>query len=453
MAPAMWRVLVVCLGTLVVPLDSTVNVAFPHITRHFDLTIPAIQWVVISYTLTHASLMLVFGRVGDMLGHRRIFLAGSAWSAIAFVLCGMAPSYAWLLAARAAQGVGAGLLLSCGPALATFQFPESQRARALGLFTMVFGLGGALGAPIAGLLVQQWGWSAVFWFRAPIALAAFALTFLLPAPPRPVATGRFDALGAVLLVLTISAMLIALNQIQHPVPAALSAGVMLLGLIGFIRQERRFPKPIMDLRFFRDIDFALANLANTLINFAGFAIMLLVPFYLARATDLSIPASGVMLAASPLGITLAAPLAGRLATRIPPRQLTLAGTALAAVGLFAIGSFGYHPSSIALGAAMFIQGFGQGLFQVAYFDIVTGTIPPQDRGVAGSLGMVTRTAGVVTAATMLMLAFQTMRVGAVTGGMAEADAFLAGFQGAFRIAAAIPAVLTVAFILRVRRSR
>jgi EmrB/QacA subfamily drug resistance transporter len=445
MASAVWRVLVVCLGTLVVPLDSTVNVAFPHITRYFNLGIPAIQWLVISYTLTHASLLLVFGRAGDMLGHRRIFLIGTAWSAAAFVLCGMAQSYTWLLLARVAQGVGAGLVLSCGPALATFQFPESQRARALGLFTMMFGLGGALGTPVAGLLVQQWGWSAVFWFRAPIALIAFLLAFQLPAPTRPRAVGVFDAAGAGLLVLTISAMLIAFNQIQHGAYAILAVVIALCGLFGFVRQERRCEKPIIDLQLFRDFDFTLANLANTLINFSGFAIMLLMPFYLARATDLSVPAAGLLLAASPLGIALAGPLAGRLATRIAPRHLTLAGCVLASVGLFAIGSLAAQPNIAALATAMFFQGFGQGLFQVAYFDILTGSIPLRDRGVAGSLGMVTRTIGVVTAATLLMLAFQSLR----GSGAGDASAgFLTGFQGAFQIAAAIPALLAIAFVLR-----
>src|SRR6476660_1909133 len=93
-------VLVVGLGTLVVPFDSSVNVAFPHIIRAFQLPIPAIQWVVIAYTLTYAALMLVFGRVGDMLGYRRIFLFGGAWSTVAFVCCAAAPSYGWLLVAR-----------------------------------------------------------------------------------------------------------------------------------------------------------------------------------------------------------------------------------------------------------------------------------------------------------------------------------------------------------------
>src|SRR5690348_16718786 len=104
-------VLVVALGTLVVPFDSSVNFAFPFITRAFGLPIPAIQWVVISYTLTYAALMLVFGRVGDMLGYRRIFLIGSLWSAVAFVHCATAQTFAMLLAARVMQGVGAALVL------------------------------------------------------------------------------------------------------------------------------------------------------------------------------------------------------------------------------------------------------------------------------------------------------------------------------------------------------
>src|SRR6202044_1819416 len=130
-------VLVVGLGTLVVPFDSSVNVAFPHIIRGFDLPIPAIQWVVIAYTLTYAALMLVFGRVGDLLGYRRIFLIGSLWSAIAFVLCAMSPSYVALLVARVLQGVGAAMVLSCGPALATSLYAETARTRILGVYTMV----------------------------------------------------------------------------------------------------------------------------------------------------------------------------------------------------------------------------------------------------------------------------------------------------------------------------
>jgi EmrB/QacA subfamily drug resistance transporter len=447
------RVLVVCLGTLVVPLDSMVNLDFPSIIHRFDLGIPDIQWLVISYTLTHASLLLVFGRIGDMIGHRRIFLIGTAWSGIAFVLCGAAPSYGWLLFARCLQGVGAGLVLSCGAALVTGFVAEARRARVLGLYTMMFGLGSALGPLIAGVVVNRWGWSAVFWARAPIALASCALGFVLPSPPRtgPVGQERFDAIGAALLVLTISTLLLTLNQLRTPQVAAAFAVVTLGGMWGFVRQERRVARPIIDLRLFRISGFAAVNLGHALMNLAGFAIMLLMPFYLDRVAGLPARSLGLVLATSPLGLVLAAPIAGRLAGRLNPRRLTVAGALFAALGLGLIAAFAGRAGIGVLALAMVLQGFGQGLFQVAYFDIVTGTIPRQDRGVAGSLGMLTRTGGVVLGATLLMLAFQTLRGMAAAQGGSDAVAFLFGFHGAFTLAAGLSALVLVMLGVRVRR--
>ena len=463
-------VLVVCLGTLVVPLDSMVNLDFPSIIQRFDLGIPQIQWLVISYTLTHASLLLVFGRIGDMIGHRRIFLVGTAWSGAAFVLCGTAPSYGWLLFARCLQGVGAGLVLSCGAALVTGFVAEERRVRVLGLYTMMFAVGSALGPLLAGVIVSRWGWSAVFWARAPIALAGCALGFALPpaaplrlaspfaAPGVPSADAqeRFDALGAALLVLTIGTLLLTLNRLRAPAVAAAFATVTLAGLWAFIRQERRVQQPIIDLRLFRIRGFAAVNLGHTLMNFAGFAIMLLMPFYLDRVAKLETLSLGLVLAASPLGMILAAPIAGRLAGRIGPRRLTVAGAVCAAVGLAGIALLAGQVEVGVLALAMFAQGFGMGLFQVAYFDIVTGTIPRQDRGVAGSLGMLTRTGGVVLGASGLMLAFQSLRdVAAAQGGAAvqgasDAAAFLFGFRGAFALAAGLTALVVAMLGVRAR---
>jgi EmrB/QacA subfamily drug resistance transporter len=451
------RVLVVCLGTLVVPLDSMVNLDFPSIIHRFDLGIPEIQWLVISYTLTHASLLLVFGRIGDMVGHRRIFLFGTGWSGVAFVLCGAAPSYGWLLFARCLQGVGAGLVLSCGAALVTGFVAEERRARVLGLYTMMFGLGSALGPLIAGVIVSRWGWSAVFWARAPIALASCALGFVLPAQlpipglPRPAGRERFDTLGAALLVVTIGTLLVTVNRLRVPEVAAAFAVVMLGSLFGFIRQERRVQRPIIDLRLFRIGGFAAVNLGHVLMNLAGFAIMLLMPFYLDGVAGLPAPALGLVLATASLGMVLAAPIAGRLAGRLDPRRLTVAGALFAALGLGLIAALAGRVGVGVLTLAMFVQGFGQGLFQVAYFDIVTGTIPRRDRGVAGSLGMLTRTGGVVLGATVLMLAFQTLRGVAGAQGGTDAAAFLFGFRGAFALAATLTVVVLVVLGARARR--
>ena len=437
------------LGTLVVPLDSMVNVAFPDIVRDFGLEIPMIQWVVISYVLTHASLMLVFGRLGDMLGHRRIFLIGAAVSLLAFIGCTLAPAYGWLLAARVAQGMGAALLLSCGPALATFLFPESERARALGLYTMIFGLGGALGPPLAGLLVEQWGWRAVYAVRVPLCLVAFAFAMRLPVAPASGQRERFDAVGATLLALTITATLLAVNQLRDWAGQGFlilaMAGVAVAAGAGFVRRELRVERPIIDVRLFGDAGFAVINLGNVLVNLSAFAVMLLAPFYLVQVVGLSVTMLGLVLACSAVGMMVSAPLAGRLAARIPARRLLVAGTAMVAASLALVSQ---TAGLAVMLPALVLQGVGLGLYQVAYTEIVTRTLPRRARGVAGSLAMMTRTLGTVTGAAVLMLAFTWVRGMADAAGLGGNEALAAGFRAAFMLAAAITAATTMLLLWR-----
>ena len=440
---AVRSLLVVGLGTSVVPLDSAVNIGFPAIVGHFGLAIPMIQWVVIAYVLTQTSLMLSFGRIGDMLGYRRIFLLGTGISTVAFAACAMAPSFAALLAARVIQGIGAGLILSCGPALATSLFPEAMRTRILARYMTMFGIGWALGPSVFGLLVDRFGWSAVFSFRAPVALAAFILGFTLPRRPRS-APEPFDAAGGALLALALSCLLLALNRLHLPGPdTALFAAASAAGFLLFYRRERHFVRPIIDFSHFRNGDFTVMNVMNVLINLAAFAIMLLAPFSLSRIPGLSLPAAGIVLAVSPLGVVLAAPVAGRLTLSFRPRLIALSGCVLCSVGLCGISLSGSAADIPLLAASMAIQGFGLGLFQVAYFEIVTATMPAHDRGVAGALGMATRTIGNVMGATVLMLVFQTLR-----GSSPDEETFQAAFQATFRVAAAIPAGLVLFAIVR-----
>ncbi len=255
-----------------------------------------------------------------------------------------------------------------------------------------------------------------------------------------------------LLVLAISAMLLALNQLQHwgerRVWFVAAALVCLLAVAGFIRQEQRTPRPIISLRFFRDFDFSLLNAGHAALSLAGFSVLLLVPFYLSRFGGLTAYAIGLLLACSPAGTAVAAPLAARLAARVPPKLLAVIGAGGMAVGQVMIGSAGATPNIPLLACSMALQGFGVGLFQVAYFDIVTASIPRADRGVAGSLVMMTRTVGVVTGATVLMLLFQTWRGMALANGADEVPAFLSGFDGTFRVAAALPALVVLLGLAR-----
>jgi MFS family permease len=335
-------------------------------------------------------------------------------------------------------------VLSCGPALATSLHHESARTRILGIYTMVIGLGGALGPLVAGLLVPLIDWPAVFWFRAPLALVAFVLGWFLPRDSLPTHREKFDAFGGVLLVMAISAMLLALNQLQRSaVLTAFAAILCAAATAAFIVQERSTERPIIDLRYFRDVDFSLLNAGHAALNLAGFSVLLLVPFYLARFGGLSAHATGLLLACSPSGTVIAAPLAARLATRVAPRLLAVIGASAMAIGQVLISTAGTVPNVAALAAAMALQGFGVGLFQVAYFDIVTVSIPRADRGVAGSLVMMTRTLGTVSGATVLMLLFQTW-----AGDAPDAQAFLAGFGTTFRLAAALPLLVVLLGLAR-----
>jgi MFS family permease len=447
-----------CLGTLAVQFDSAVNVAFPDLVHAFALPIADIQWIVIAYTLTYAALMLVFGRTGDIFGHRLVFLLGAAGSALAFALCMLSTSYGTLLAARVLQGVGAALVLSCGPALLTGLYSETHRPRLLGLYTLLIGLGGAAGPIVGGLLVERWGWPAVFAFRLPFALAALVAGFALPAAPSSPSRERFDAGGATLLVLAISSALLGLNQLQPSGNTAM--GILLLGVSGllctaFAWHEARTKQPVIDVTLFRDPDFALLNVAHALLNLAGFALLLLAPFYLVAIGGLAASAAGMVLSASPVGVIGAAPLANRLASSLHPRRMALLGALLSACSLTVISMLG-SPSVHALGLqatlpvlilAAFAQGLGVGLFQVAYFDIATASLPKQNRGVAGSLVLMTRTLGLVIGANLLMLAFSAFS-GIANGDPDDTPALLLGFKGAFTLAALISFTVVALALLR-----
>lgn len=438
----------ICLATLAMPLDSSVNVAFPDIVNAFHLPISDIQWVVISYTLTYAALMLVAGRAGDLFGHRPIFLLGCAASAVAFVFCTIAPTYGWLLVARVLQGVAAALSLSCGPALITALYPEDRRTRALGLYTLMFGVGGAAGPLLGGPLVQEWGWPAVYAFRVPIALGALAMGLVLPRGLRRHG-GSFDVLGATLLVTSIAALLLALNQLQHTEsPLALAALFGLFVSLGaaFVAQQRRSLHPVVDLKYFRSADFSLLNIGSMTLNLGAFAIWLFVPFYLDRIAKLPLGAVGLVLAIAPVGTAIAAPIAGRFAAEMNARRLAVGGAVLVAAGSFIIGIDIGGVSLLALAALL--QGLGLGFYQVAYFDIATATLPAADRGVAGSLVMMTRTLGIVIGATVLTLVFQRLSVDAAVGGADATAAFVTGFDGAFRFAAILSALIVAAAAAR-----
>jgi MFS family permease len=448
--------LAICLGTIAVPMDTAVNVAFPAIVAAFRRPIADIQWIAIFYALSHGALMLACGRAGDIIGHRVIFLLGCALSAISFILCAVAPSYPLLLTARVLQGAGAALTLSCGPALLTALHSEHRRVAMLGLYALAFGFGATLGPLIGGLLISVWDWPAAFLFRVPFVLVALALAWRLPLVTKRDA-GGFDLTGAILLVSSCAALTFALDQLQHVGSLAFLAAAFIVFAIltaAFIMRQRRVAHPLIDLAYFRDAGFTLLNVGNAALNLSTFAVFLLMSFYLVQIARVTGPVSGVIIAALPFGAMVAAPIAARLAMIIRAKPLALLGAAIAAASTLLVIAGAIVSSITLIAVAAALQGFGAGLFQVAYFDIATATLPVENRGVAGSLVLMTRTLGLVIGATILTLTFQRVSTSAMLGGADSSAAFMAGFHAVFALATIISfAIVVWALVLGWARRR
>src|SRR5579864_6498028 len=434
-----FRLVMLGLGIAVVPLDTAVNISFPDITGSFGLPIAMIQWVVICYVLTYAALMLAFGRIGDIAGRALVFRAGLAWSVVAYLLCAASLSFGWLLFCRFLQGIGAGLVISCAPALVTGLYPEERRAHAIGIFTLIFALGSALGPLIGGTLVARWGWPAVFWFRAPIALVSLLSLRGLP-PPRASIGERFDVLGALLLAVGLTALLFGINaasRVGGIEPVALLAAAV-ASLAAFVWWERRAARPVVRIEMFGDIGFTAVNLVTVLMYLATFSVLLFVPYFFARLAVMPLPMAGAVLAVGSATMALAAPPAGWLIARVAAERVAALGLLTVGGGLFLIGLWGADVSPAVMMVTLAVQGLGIGLFQTAYMDIVMRSSPRADRGVAGSLAILTRTIGTVTGAALLTLLFHTMQAGDT------AEGFLAAFRAVFRLVGIAVAVSVVA---------
>jgi MFS family permease len=414
---------IVGLGASLAPLDIAVNVALPAITAHFGLQLGDVQWIVVCYVLVYGSLMLVCGKLGDLFGHRQIFRIGLAVSAVGCAACAAAPDWPLLLWARAGQGIGTALALSCTPALAISVYPADRRLRALAGFAMAMSLASAIGPLVGGIVVELWGWPAVYWMRVPIALLTLVLSGLLPSPrpePRP-----FDAPGAVLLAACMSSLLLALVLSQRPaVPGVLAAALFaaaLALLYLYVTRTRTVAEPIIRPALFADPAFAVPNAMNALANLAGFAILLLTPYYLVNVLKLSALASGLVLALAFSGGLAGAPLAALLVPRIGRRTTAFAGVALVGLGLLPLGFTTETTAVPVVALLLIVEGLGQGLLTVAYTDLVTDTLAARDRGVAGSLALLTRTIGIVSGASVLT----------ALHAHAASDGFMAGYRFAF----------------------
>lgn len=449
-APDRWRVLViVTLGTCTVLLDTMVNVALPAITESLAISITSLQWIITGYVLTTTSLLLGLGRLVDLIGPRRVWNAGLIALAAALLLDSLSQSLVQLVGARVLQALGATMVYAAGPALVTQRFPGASRGRALGLMTMGGQLGMAAGPTLGGWLVASFGWPAVFWARAPLALAVGVLSLVgvresRAAGPRE----RFDFGGALTLGLALVALLLGVNQLGQAGPTPLALGSLLtsgLLLAAFVWLEGRLSAPMLDLRLFRNRLFTLANLTNLLSNLTMFGVWLLVPYYLVQGLGLAPLAAGLMLSVMPAVTALASPVSGGLSDRFGSWALSLAGLVVEAGALFLLARLDHQSPLPQVVGSLALLGVGLGLFTAPNSSFIMGAVPRSQLGVAGGMMTTMRSLGIVLGVAILGAVYAA-RVPAHQADAAPGSFVVGAFQDAFTFAGGL-CLLAVALAL------
>jgi EmrB/QacA subfamily drug resistance transporter len=406
-APAPWSVFgAVALGTFMATLDSSiVNVALPTLAATFHAAVTQIEWVSLAYILTITGLLLPFGRLGDAVGRRRVFLTGLGLFTVGSAACALAASAPLLVAARVLQGTGASMASANSVALITAAFPRELRGRALGMVGAVVGLGLTVGPPLGGFLLAAFGWPSIFLVNLPIGVIAVLWARRVLA--RDVAIDvrpPFDTAGAACALCALVLVTLFLSRGATWGWGSLPALACVLGAalaaLGFLAAERRAPDPLIDFAFFRDAAFRVPMLSLLLSFVALFAAVFLVPFYLQRIAGFTPDQVGRVLVVVPLLLLVVSPISGALSDRVGSRVLALAGLAVTSAGLFLlaflIGRAGDRPlGTLATVAGLFVIGLGQGLFQPPNSSSAMGAVPPAKLGLAGGLLATMRNLGML----------------------------------------------------------
>ncbi|MFI0407301.1 MFS transporter [Actinomadura sp. 3N508] len=388
-----------CMSLFIINLDNTIlNVALPTLHDDFGGSLSGLQWTIDAYLIVLASLLILSGSTADRLGRRRVFHIGLGLFVTGSVLCSLAPSLGWLIAARVVQAIGGSMLNPVAMSIITNVFTEPrERARAIGFWAGTAGLSMALGPLVGGLLVDSVGWRAIFWLNVPIGLAAFALTALFVPESRAARPRRPDPIGQLFLITFLGTLTFAIIEapgrgFTDPVVYG-AALISALALAGFVRHVLRVPEPLIDLRFFRSVPFSGA-VVIAVTGFAAFGgFLFLNTLYLQNVRGLSALEAGLYLLPMAAATAVCSPLAGRLVgSRGPRLPLLLAGTAmLASALLFAAFDAETRDATLFTGYVLFGVGFGMLNSPITY-TAVSG-MPRAQAGVAAAVASTSRQVG------------------------------------------------------------
>jgi EmrB/QacA subfamily drug resistance transporter len=438
--------LAVCVGAFMATLDtSIVNIALPQIARDFHCSMVQISWVMLIYLLMNVSLLLTSGRLGDLLAPGRLFLLGLVIFTGASALCGASPGLAWMVAARALQGIGGSLMLGVAPKLIALAYGEGERGLALGLFSTAFATGISVGAPLGGIITTYLGWPFIFFINLPICAGAIWVggRVLRPIKAQKAWSWKsFDLWEALILTGTLGLFLLDLNWIQksgwRPETLGVLALAALLGL-GLYFRERRRSDPLLHPELWRRWPFVAGSLAVVLTFAPVMGSFFLLPFFLEQVYRYTPAQTGFMLTALSASNALVAPFGGYLADLLGNLLILRTGTGLILAGLIWLIFTAPDTSTLGLVARFIIIGLGFGLFQAPNLNEILRGVKPAFIGLAASTNAVLKNLGSLVGITLMVSAFAWLS-GSHAAAVPGANQDPAAFQQAFGLAAIVAAL-------------
>lgn len=445
-----WALAGLSLSVLLSSLGTSIaNVALPTLAQAFSASFQEVQWIVLAYLLAITTLIVSVGRLGDIIGRRRLLLAGILLFTVASVLCGLAPTLWLLIAARAAQGLGAAIMMALTMAFVGETVPKAQTGSAMGLLGTMSAIGTALGPSLGGVLISGLGWRAVFLVNAPLGILTLLLAHRhLPVDRRGQKTdrARFDHVGTLLLALTLAAYALAMTMGRGSF-GSLNTALLLAAAFGvglFVRAEARAASPLIRLAVFRDPVLSASLAMSTLVSTVMMATLVVGPFYLSRTLGLDEAPVGLVLSVGPLVAALTSVPAGRIADRFGAQRMTVVGLTGIAAGSFILS---VAPAMLGIAgylAPIVVITVGYALFQTANNTAVMTDVRPDQRGVTSGMLNLSRNLGLITGASVMGAVFALASATAdVT--TARPEAVATGMRITFAVAAVLILIaLTIA---------
>lgn len=435
-----WLILInVAVSVFMATLDgSIVNIALPVISTELSVNISSVQWVVTSYLLGISVLLLIWGKISDLYGKKKIFAFGFIIFTIGSFMCGFSYSLGLLVFSRVIQAVGASAMMALSQGIVTATFLPKERGKALGIIGTTVAIGSLVGPSLGGILTHYFSWKSIFLINVPIGIIGAILTFvIIPEIHTPPESKSFDFKGSGMFIISILLLFISLLFLQEGrltlsifIPMFLISFVI---LFLFIKYENKIKYPLINLSLFKIRVFSSGVSSAFLVFVAMNSTILFIPFYLQYALGLSTLEAGLLLSFYPGTSAIVAPISGWLSDKFTYRPLTIIGLCLNTVVLFVLTTLSTNSSFITIAILMSLLGAGGAIFQSPNNSSVMGSVPREQLGIAGGINALFRNLGLVTGTTLSVLLFTfttKMNMNKISGTNSALNIthFLSGFR-------------------------